>query len=67
MKVTTVWTGRPSASAGTVNSPVVLIPPLLPEFSYLQGTIQLVAGGEAAESLQEQLSELGINVTTKPL
>lgn len=37
------------------------------QFSYLQGTIQLVARAEAAEEIQEQLKELGINVTSKEL
>lgn len=37
------------------------------QFSYLQGTIQLVTRGEAAEDIQEQLKLLGINVTSKEL
>lgn len=37
------------------------------QFSYLQGTIQLVTRGEAAEGIQEQLKLLGINVTSKEL
>lgn len=37
------------------------------QFSYLQGTIQLVTRGEAAEGIQQQLKLLGINVTSKEL
>lgn len=36
-------------------------------FSYLQGTIQLVTRGEAAEEIQEKLNLLGIHVSSKEL